>query len=57
VVPVLARKEVGGVRLGQAGKLGWTSWLGAWRKPNDAEDLVLTPERWQNETSTLAAAA
>jgi type VI secretion system protein ImpH len=57
VVPMLARKEVAGVRLGQAGKLGWTSWLGAWRKPNDAEDLVLTPERWQHETSTLAAAA
>jgi type VI secretion system protein ImpH len=41
----LARDEVPGVRLGRAGRLGRTAWLGARRKPTDADDLVLVPER------------
>jgi type VI secretion system protein ImpH len=45
VTLVLAREEVSGVRLGRDGRLGWSSWLGAWRKQDHADDLVLRPER------------
>ena len=55
VIPVLARDEVSGVRLGGEGRLGWTTWLGAWRKPHHAEDLVLEPERWQEVALPAAA--
>jgi type VI secretion system protein ImpH len=55
VVPMLAREEVKGVCLSSAGKLGWTSWLGEWRKPHHAEDLVLEPERWQAVSLPAAA--
>ncbi len=40
---VLRRDEVPSTRLGMAGKLGWTSWLGTRRKPGDADDLMLNP--------------
>ena len=53
-VLVLARDEVGGVHLGRRGKLGWTSWLGAWRKPTDAADLALSPERWLARAAVAA---
>jgi type VI secretion system protein ImpH len=38
---VLKREEVPAVRLGAAGRLGWTSWLGSRRESTDATDLRL----------------
>ncbi|MEP6506475.1 MAG: type VI secretion system baseplate subunit TssG [Betaproteobacteria bacterium] len=38
---VLKTTEVPAVKLGQAGALGWTSWLGPRRQSTDASDLVL----------------
>jgi type VI secretion system protein ImpH len=29
------------LRLGQAGRLGWTTWLGTRTQPGDAEDVIL----------------
>jgi type VI secretion system protein ImpH len=43
VMLILFREEVPSLRLGQAGRLGWTTWLGARRKESDANDLVLEP--------------
>ena len=40
---VLQRDEVPQLRLGAAGLLGWTSWLGTRRSERDADDLLLTP--------------
>lgn len=40
---VLARDEVPPVRLGQAGRLGWTTWLRTQPFDHDAEDLILQP--------------
>jgi type VI secretion system protein ImpH len=40
---VLRRDEVPPTRLGMAGKLGWTSWIGTRRSPRDAGDLTLNP--------------
>ncbi|PYM16230.1 MAG: type VI secretion system baseplate subunit TssG [Candidatus Rokuibacteriota bacterium] len=54
---VLARDEVPGIRLGQEGQLGWTTWLGARRSPTDADDLILTPERRQPAEPVAAMAA
>jgi type VI secretion system protein ImpH len=44
---VLRRDEVPATRLGAYGQLGWTSWLGmpAGRRPRDADDVLLDPER------------
>jgi len=39
--PVLKKEEVPAVRLGAAGALGWTSWLGTRRVDEPAGDLVL----------------
>ncbi len=44
VMLILIKAEVPAVQLGQAGQLGWTSWLGARRIDLDATDLVLEPE-------------
>jgi type VI secretion system protein ImpH len=41
----LARDEVPQIRLARYGRLGWTTWLGAYRKPADADDLTLDAER------------
>lgn len=38
---VLKKEEVPAVRLGAAGALGWTSWLGPRASPAPADDLVL----------------
>ena len=46
-----------GIRLGQEGQLGWTTWLGARRSPTDADDLILTPERRQPAEPVAAMAA
>lgn len=53
---VLARDEVPGIRLGQDGHLGWTTWLGARRATTDADDLILLPERMQPREPVLAVA-
>lgn len=47
VLLILRREEVPQVCLGQAGQLGWTSWLGKRRVVDDADDLVLDAERVQ----------
>jgi type VI secretion system protein ImpH len=39
---VLRRDEVPQLKLGQAGRLGWTTWLGTRTQPGDAEDVVLS---------------
>ena len=38
----LFKQEVPGVKLGKAGRLGWTSWLETGRRARDAEDLILS---------------
>jgi type VI secretion system protein ImpH len=43
VMLILFRDEVPAVKLGEAGMLGWTSWIGARRSDLDASDLVLEP--------------
>lgn len=43
VTLILIRDEVPAVKLGEAGMLGWTSWLGDRRSETDASDLVLEP--------------
>ena len=40
---VLAREEVPEIQLGQAGRLGWTTWLKTKPFIRDAEDLILQP--------------
>jgi type VI secretion system protein ImpH len=40
---VLKRQEVPTIRLGQTGKLGWSTWLHAAAPKHDAGDLVLRP--------------
>lgn len=40
---VLKREEVPGLKLGQSGQLGWTTWLHAAAPTRDAGDLVLRP--------------
>jgi type VI secretion system protein ImpH len=42
---VLRADEVPRVRLGQYGRLGWTTWLGAYRKQRPADSLTLDAER------------
>ncbi|HXJ84283.1 MAG TPA: type VI secretion system baseplate subunit TssG [Candidatus Methylomirabilis sp.] len=53
---VLARDEVPGIRLGQDGHLGWTTWLGARRAATNADDLILLPERRAPREPAPAAA-
>ena len=43
VMLILIREEVPSVKLGEAGLLGWTSWIGTRRSEDDAMDLVLEP--------------
>jgi type VI secretion system protein ImpH len=50
---VLKRSEVPAARLGGAGRLGWTTWLGTRSSDADADDLVLLHEEW---AARLAAA-
>ena len=45
VLLILLREEVPSTTLGTAGRLGWTSWLGARPHDDDAADLVLEPGR------------
>jgi type VI secretion system protein ImpH len=41
---VLLRDDVPRAQLGTTGRLGWTTWLGARTRSDDADDLVLAPE-------------
>ena len=50
---VLARNEVPKVRLGQFGRLGWTTWLGTRPAATDATDLTLDAERLISRQSEL----
>ena len=43
--PVLAQPEVPPTRLGQSGRLGWTSWLMSRPLDRDGDDLKLDPHR------------
>jgi type VI secretion system protein ImpH len=38
----LRKEEVPQLRLGEAGRLGWTTWLGTRTQPGDAEDVILS---------------
>jgi type VI secretion system protein ImpH len=40
---ILRKEEVPQLRLGQAGLLGWTSWIGTRHSQRDADDLLLNP--------------
>ena len=40
---ILFKEEVPQTRLGMAGRLGWTSWIGTRKNPSDAGDLLLNP--------------
>jgi type VI secretion system protein ImpH len=42
---VLDRTEVPQTKLGKFGRLGWTTWLGVFSRPSDAEDLVMDVEQ------------
>ncbi|HWS12625.1 MAG TPA: type VI secretion system baseplate subunit TssG [Rhodocyclaceae bacterium] len=41
----LQREQVPRTRLGRYGRLGWTTWLGTYRREEDAADLTLDAER------------
>ncbi len=41
----LRREQVPRTRLGSYGRLGWTTWLGSYRRAQDAGDLTLEAER------------
>ena len=40
---ILRKEEVPALRLGEAARLGWTSWLGIRPSEKDADDLILNP--------------
>ncbi len=40
---ILKREEVPQLKLGESGRLGWTTWLGERQAESDADDLVLDP--------------
>lgn len=42
---ILRRSDVPELKLGRAGELGRSTWLGHYRKPKDADDLVIDVER------------
>lgn len=52
---VLKRQEVPPVKLGQAGRLGWTTWLGRRRAETDADDLCLDAETFVERMGARAA--
>ncbi len=49
---LLKKDEVPGLRLGQLGQLGWTTWLMTESASRDAQDLVMEPIAQETETST-----
>ena len=42
---ILARQDVPRLRIGRSGELGRSCWLGRFKKPGDADDLVIDVER------------
>lgn len=48
---ILARQDVPRMRLGRAGELGRSCWLGKFKKPGDADDLHIDVERTLKKTS------
>ncbi|WP_207445303.1 type VI secretion system baseplate subunit TssG [Roseomonas marmotae] len=53
---VLHRDEVPQLRLGQAGRLGWTGWLGRRRSPGHADDLTTMPADAPSRAANAQAA-
>jgi type VI secretion system protein ImpH len=51
---VLRRDEVPPLKLGAAGQLGWTTWLGTRRPDRDADDLCLQAERFVSRAGGAA---
>jgi len=43
---ILRHKEVPRIKLGEYGRLGWTTWLGDRKSEQDADDLMLVPMNW-----------
>lgn len=54
---VLLQDEVPGVRLGEAGWLGWTSWLLSGPAAADADDYVVSPEMHSRPEAARSGAA
>lgn len=48
---ILARQDVPRLRIGRSGELGRSCWLGKFKKPGDADDLVIDVERTLKKTS------
>lgn len=53
---VLQREQVPACRPGSFGRLGWTTWLGKYRRGSDAADLTLDPERLLSGAAVPAVA-
>lgn len=57
----LKRTQVPRTRLGQFGRLGWTTWLGRWNAKSDPDELTLDAEsvlaRHSRKTGIDACAA
>jgi type VI secretion system protein ImpH len=51
----LRKDEVPPVKLGRAGRLGWTTWLGHRRQQTDADDLCLDAEKFVERMGERAA--
>ena len=41
---VLRKEEVPPIKIGQAGRLGWTTWIGTRTKPTDPDEVVLSSD-------------
>jgi len=50
----LKHDEVPALKLGLAGRLGWTTWLGRRRSPMDADDLCLDAEAFADRAEAFA---
>lgn len=48
---ILARQDVPHLRIGRNGELGRSCWLGKFKKPGDADDLVIDVERTLKKTN------
>jgi type VI secretion system protein ImpH len=51
----LQKQEVPPVKLGAAGRLGWTTWLGTRHADSDADDLCLDAEAYVDQRGARAA--
>jgi type VI secretion system protein ImpH len=41
---VLRKEEVPPIKIGQSGRLGWTTWIGTRTKPTDPDEVVLSSD-------------